>query len=127
MHAKLTLFMIAVMYSPYLSPGSRSNADKASFSGFPKTFINAGGAEALLDEIRYLGALMKQSIGEENVVIDVSPDAPHDVLVWEKWGPARDNSLQKIADWIGETFPVAAKAKQMTNGTGGRKGAKKDL
>lgn len=126
--ALLSTLRSAVMYSPYISPGARSNADRDSFKGFPKAFVNAGGAEALLDEIKYLAALMSQSIGDHNIVMDVSDDAPHDVLCWEKWGPAREKSLKRIAEWIGETFPAAEQARlaKISNGTANGE-AKKEL
>merc|ERR1712093_44634 len=113
------------LYNPYLSPGGRFNIDPKSFDGFPHTYIVAGGAEMLLDEIKFLHRRMAESLGEDKVVYDEVADAPHDVYVWPKWGPEREKSVKKVGEWLERLFPAAAKAKAQLQPSA--RGAKKDL
>ena len=53
------------------------------------------------------------------IVSTEQPDAPHDVLLFAKWGPTREASVEHIRDWLKKQFPQAAKAKaSMGNGSG---------
>lgn len=52
----------AAMYNPYISPASPDA--HARFKGFPKTFIHAGTAELLYDQITTLADYMQRDIGD---------------------------------------------------------------
>lgn len=58
-------------YSPYLSPGSRFNIDETSFARFPPTYMTAGDAEMLLDEIIFLHGRMREQSDSGEVVLDI--------------------------------------------------------
>lgn len=70
--------------SPYLSPCAlhlpRATSGRASFEGFPKTFVIAGEAERLRDEIRELVIRMRECEGvvcgyEETYGVSPSPSS----------------------------------------------------
>ncbi|KAI0296504.1 alpha/beta-hydrolase [Multifurca ochricompacta] len=74
---------------PYISPGSNDpRMPPVSFEGFPHTFIVAGGAELLIDEIGVLVERMKDSLGEK-VTYYEAPDAVHDYIVFRWAEPER--------------------------------------
>ena len=66
----------------YISPASLHPLAHASFIGFPRTFIQAGGAERLLDQIRTLRDKMVADIGEDNVTYYEGADAIHDYIAF---------------------------------------------
>lgn len=91
----------------YLSPVSRAEgAERVSFAGWPRTFINGGGAERLIDSIRALkermSADMGEGLGEEQVFYYEAEDGIHDYLGMEFHEPERSETLAKIADWVRE-------------------------
>ena len=88
----------------YISPASKSGGVNASFKEFPRTFINAGGAERLYDSIVTLKEKMVKDMGEGTgpgqVTYYLAPDAVHDytVLLW--YEPERTETLKAIANWV---------------------------
>lgn len=66
----------------------------------------------LLTEIQHTASLLSAGIGAENVVLNEVPDAPHDVLVWQRWGTEREKAIERLEGWLKERFPAAAKAKE---------------
>ncbi|KAI0293340.1 Alpha/Beta hydrolase protein [Multifurca ochricompacta] len=85
---------------PYISPGSTDpRMPPVSFEGFPPTFVNAGGAELLIDEILVLVERMKNDLGEK-VTYYEAPDAVHDYTQFLWAEPERTNTLQEIAKWV---------------------------
>lgn len=81
----------------YLSPVSTGCTD-ASFTGFPETYVVAGGAERLLDDSTALvDRLRKDGV---RVVQDIPPDAVHDFLVFTWHEPERTEVLKRVASWI---------------------------
>jgi acetyl esterase/lipase len=86
----------------YISPASRSLT--ASFKGFPKTFISAGGAERLYDCIvtlkNRMAADMGEGGGEGQVTYYEAPDAAHDCLALPWFDPERTEILQAIGKWL---------------------------
>lgn len=88
----------------YISPASKSGGVNASFKGFPRTFLNAGGAERLYDTIVTLKEKMVKDMGEGTgpgqVTYYFAPDAIHDYipLLWHE--PERTETLKAIADWV---------------------------
>ena len=103
--------MGAAELNRYLSPASLyPMTTSASFVGFPRTFISAGGAENLLAQIRVLKKRMVRDIGEdvEDGTSDESGrvryyeagDAPHDFLLFSWTEPERENTLSAITRWI---------------------------
>ncbi|KAF5316867.1 hypothetical protein D9611_003972 [Ephemerocybe angulata] len=94
--------------SPYVSPASLHPGFTISFKGFPRTFINGGGAEVLIDQIRTLRDRMVHDLGEGNGVQDgdgrvryhEAPDGVHDYLVFPWHEPERSDTLRAIADWV---------------------------
>ncbi|OCB90935.1 alpha/beta-hydrolase [Sanghuangporus baumii] len=65
--------------NPYISPASLY-LENVRFEGFPRTFINAGDVEVLLDQCRELYRRMKISMGEDKVIYYEGKDAWHDCV-----------------------------------------------
>ncbi|KAL5522376.1 hypothetical protein ACEPAG_8392 [Sanghuangporus baumii] len=65
--------------TPYISPASLY-LENVGFEGFPRTFINAGDVEVLLDQCRELYRRMKTSMGEDKVIYYEGKDAWHDYV-----------------------------------------------
>ena len=85
--------------NPYISPASLHPLTKASFTGFPRTFIQAGGAERLLDSIRTLRDKMVADMGEDEVTYYEAPDGVHDCLIFPS-DPVNPPILKAIQQWI---------------------------
>ena len=85
--------------NPYISPASMHPLANARFTGFPRTFIQAGGAERLLDSIRTLRDKMVADMGEDEVTYYEAPGGVHDYLVFS-WDPAGPPTLKAIQKWI---------------------------
>jgi acetyl esterase/lipase len=86
--------------NPYISPGSSDpRMPRVSFDGFPRTFVVAGGAEMLIDEIGVLVERMK-SMGEK-VTYYEAPDEVHDYFLFAWSEPERTATFQAIAKWLG--------------------------
>lgn len=86
----------------YISPASTSpDMGEVSFKGFPRSFIIAGGAEVLLDQIRTLKDKMVKDLGEGQVEYVEPPDAVHDFLTFRFHEPERTEALKRIASWLG--------------------------
>ncbi|KAG8936835.1 hypothetical protein FRC02_010697 [Tulasnella sp. 418] len=107
--------------NPYISPSSLHLSEErlnGLFKGFPRTYVLAGGAERILDEIRTLRDrlqkdLMPLSSGshakgevapyEEEipwVTYDEVDDALHDFLMFPWHQPEVDHTLQRINIWM---------------------------
>ncbi|KAI6034791.1 Alpha/Beta hydrolase protein [Pisolithus marmoratus] len=83
----------------YISPASLSPFVQARFEGFPRTFIIAGGAERLLDQIRTLRDKMTQDMGASQVGYYEGMDAIHDFVIFT-WHPGRFDALKAIQEWL---------------------------
>jgi acetyl esterase/lipase len=94
--------MGAASHNRYISPASLHPSMSISFEGFPKTFIVAGGAEVLMDQIRTFWMKMVKDMGNENVKYYEAQDAIHDYLLFSWHEPERTNTLVEIAEWIRE-------------------------
>jgi acetyl esterase/lipase len=92
--------------SRYISPAClRPCMEEVSFTGFPRTFISAGGCERMLDQIKTLWRMMALSMeGEGQIVYDESPDSVHDFITMPFHEPQRGDTLRKIATWL--EFPL---------------------
>lgn len=88
--------------NPYISPAS-TYIPASSFTGFPRTFISAGGAEVLRDSIRTLHQKMVKDMGAANVRYLEAEDGVHDFIVFDKGvhEPEREDTLTAIACWVG--------------------------
>ena len=92
----------------YISPACIYPSFKIDFIGFPRTFIIAGGAEVLLDQIKTLYQRMVKDLGSGNGVGEnggkvrylEAPDAIHDFIAFEWHEPERSSALKEIADWV---------------------------
>jgi len=90
----------------YISASCKSLA--VDFKGFPRTFIVAGGAELLLDEIRTLRSRMCRDLGEgEGLTAEdgkvkyvEEPDAVHVYVALSWHEPEKGRTMKEIADWI---------------------------
>jgi acetyl esterase/lipase len=82
---------------PWISPASLAITPAVSFEGFPRTFINAGGAEVLLDEIKTLNLRMKEN--GVDVTYYEAPDGFHDYIGWDWFEPERSDTLKRISKW----------------------------
>ncbi|KIO08633.1 hypothetical protein M404DRAFT_997561 [Pisolithus tinctorius Marx 270] len=83
----------------YISPASLHPSAQARFNGFPRTFITAGGAERLLDQIRTLRNKMVADMGADNVTYYEAGDVIHDWLAFP-WDPACPATLRAIQQWL---------------------------
>lgn len=83
----------------YISPASLHPLANARFTGFPRTFIQAGGAERFLDQIRTLKGKMVADMGEDQVTYYEATDAIHDYLAFP-WHPACPPTLKAIQQWL---------------------------
>ncbi|KAI5992829.1 hypothetical protein EDC04DRAFT_2985179 [Pisolithus marmoratus] len=83
----------------YISPASLSPFVQARFEGFPRTFIIAGGAERLLDQIRTLRDKMTQDMGASQMGYYEGMDAIHDFVIFT-WHPGRFDALKAIQEWL---------------------------
>ncbi|KAH8093900.1 alpha/beta-hydrolase [Cristinia sonorae] len=85
----------------YISPGSTAaTMEPLSFKGFPRTFITAGDAEVLLDQILVLRDRMVADLGDGQVEYYEAPGGIHDYLVFTWHEPTRLETLRRIADWL---------------------------
>lgn len=82
----------------YISPASIYPGASATFKGYPRTYIVAGGAEKLLDQIRTLRS--KMAADGVKVTYAEFPDAVHDHILFHWHEPERTNALKKISDWL---------------------------
>jgi acetyl esterase/lipase len=93
------LGMGAAVRNPYISPASLDPSMVIDFKGFPRTFIVAGGAEILYDQIVTLKDRMVKDL-EDKVTYHEAKDAVHDYLVFEWHEPERTDTLKAIAKWV---------------------------
>jgi acetyl esterase/lipase len=91
----------------YISPASVHPSMKVSFVGFPRTFILAGGAEILFDQIKTLRDKMVKDLGEDDgtagsgkVTYFEAKDGVHDYPMFWWHEPERGESLKAIGEWI---------------------------
>jgi acetyl esterase/lipase len=99
------LGLAAADTNPYISPASKTlSAENNNYSGWPRTFIVAGGAEMLAPSIRTLmermSADMGEGVSEGRVCYYEAPDGVHDYipLLWHE--PERTDTLKKIGEWV---------------------------
>lgn len=98
----------AAEINPYISPASLHPSLVVNFKDFPRTFIVAGGAEVLLDQIRTLRDRFFRDLGEGNGIREgegkvryyEAPDGIHDYLIFAWHDPERKDTLEAIAEWI---------------------------
>lgn len=83
--------------NPYVSPASLQL--DASFKGWPRAFVNGGGAEVLIDQIRLLTQRMRRDMGDDNVEYLEAPDAVHDYLSHELCEPERTQLIDAMGSW----------------------------
>lgn len=83
----------------YISPASLNPLVQARFTGFPRTFIIAGGMEVFLDQICSLRDKMVRDIGERQVTYYEAANAEHDYFVFS-WHPDRPATLKAIQEWL---------------------------
>ena len=99
-------------YNKYLSPISElvvsANADEDGklFSGFPRSYIMGGGAEAMFDDIVALAERMKDD--GVDVVTDFPPDAVHGYPMFSWHEPERTETFVKCAAWLDERREATA-------------------
>lgn len=94
--------------NPYISPASLHPSMEIDFKGFPRTFLVAGGAEVVLDQIRTLRDRLVKDLGEGNGILEGEgkvryyepPDAIHDFLVFPWHEPESRETFQVISEWI---------------------------
>ncbi|EIW75126.1 alpha beta-hydrolase [Coniophora puteana RWD-64-598 SS2] len=87
----------------WVSPASKHA--QTSFAGFPRTFINAGGVEIFVDQIRTLKDRMIADMGEGDGPGQVkyleAPEGIHTYLNFGWFEPERTDTYRKIAAWLG--------------------------
>ncbi|KAL5528055.1 hypothetical protein ACEPAF_7191 [Sanghuangporus sanghuang] len=90
-----------VFQTPYISPACKQLTD-VRFDGFPRTFIAAGDAEVLIDQIREFARRIKSSLGQDRVVYLEMKDAFHDFLCLKFTEPWKSDTLRAITRFIEE-------------------------
>lgn len=90
----------AATHNKYISPASLHPAMTVDFKGFPRTFIVAGGAEVLLDQIRTFRDRMAKDLDDEHLKYLEAEDGIHDYIVFEWHEPERTDTLRQIAKWV---------------------------
>jgi acetyl esterase/lipase len=91
----------------YISPACLApSMEPISFKGFPRTFIVAGGAEVLRDQIHALRDRMEAELGSLVKYVEF-PDAWHDFLGFPQHEPERSEALHLIGDWLQSGFKTA--------------------
>ncbi|KAH8828078.1 endoplasmic reticulum protein [Flagelloscypha sp. PMI_526] len=90
------------LFNRYVSPAGLHPKllSTLSFKGFPRTFVNVGGADILHDQGVRLKERLVKDIGIENVRFYRAPDAIHDytALPWHE--PERSDTYRAIAEWL---------------------------
>lgn len=94
--------------NPYISPASHEvlgltpefTTRSVSFKGMPRTWIEVGGFETLLDQVRRLRDAMVEDIGEDLRYHEVD-GAVHDHMAFD-WMPTRIESYAQISKWIAD-------------------------
>jgi len=102
--------------NPYISPASlalKPERLEGLFKGFPRTYIVAGGAERILDEIRTLRDRMFKDLNWERpaevedegekmdwVTYDEVDDAVHDFLMFPWLQPEVNDTFRRISQWV---------------------------
>jgi len=92
----------------YISPACLLPSFNVDFKHFPRTFINAGGAEILLDSIKVYRDRMVKELGEGDgvkegdgkVCYHEMPDGTHDYIALEWFEPERTTSFKEISRWV---------------------------
>ncbi|KAI0676023.1 alpha/beta-hydrolase [Trametes maxima] len=83
----------------YISPVSlHCQSSQGLFSGYPETYVVAGGAERILDD----STALTQKLESEGVkvVVDIPPDAVHDFVVFTWHEPERTEVIRRVSRWI---------------------------
>ncbi|KAF8070528.1 Alpha/Beta hydrolase protein [Lyophyllum atratum] len=93
------LGMGAAARNPYISPASLDPSMSIDFKGFPRTFIVAGGAEVLYDQIVTLKDRMVKDLADQVTYFEVK-DGVHDYLIFTWHEPERTETLKAIAKWV---------------------------
>ncbi|KIM51707.1 hypothetical protein SCLCIDRAFT_1224276 [Scleroderma citrinum Foug A] len=83
----------------YISPASLYRSLEASFTGFPRTIILAGGAERFLDQICTLRDRMMRDMGEGQVTYYEETDGIHSFIGYPSH-PGYRAALDAIRDWL---------------------------
>jgi len=94
--------------SHYISPACLFPTVKTNFKNFPRTFINAGGAEVLIETIRIYRDRMVEELGEGDGVREGDgkvryfemPDGVHDYVCFNWVEPERTLTFQEIKRWF---------------------------
>jgi acetyl esterase/lipase len=88
----------------YVSPGSKVLPARASFAGWPRTFMVCGSGEWLSPQIRtlrdHMAADMGEGMGEGQLYYYEEPDAIHDFTAFPWHEPERSRLLDKLAAWL---------------------------
>ncbi|KAF9465001.1 Alpha/Beta hydrolase protein [Collybia nuda] len=90
----------AASHNKYISPASLHPSMTVDFKGFPRTFIVAGGAEVLLDQIRTFRERMAKDLDDKHLKYVEAEDGIHDYLVFEWHEPERTDTLKQIGKWV---------------------------
>ncbi|KAG6832613.1 hypothetical protein H0H92_014449 [Tricholoma furcatifolium] len=89
----------AAARNPYISPASLDPGLSVDFKGFPRTFLVAGGAEVLYDQVVTLRDRMVKDLGDQVTYYEAA-DGIHDYLVFDWHEPERTDTLKAIAKWV---------------------------
>ncbi|KAH9849888.1 alpha/beta-hydrolase [Lenzites betulinus] len=84
--------------SLYVKPRPEAGEKEGLFSGYPETYVVAGGAERMVDDSEALVERMRQD--GVKVIRDIPVDAVHDFVVFTWHEPEHTDTLRRIAWWI---------------------------
>lgn len=80
-----------------LLPGSQRSI---SFKGFPRTWIDVGGFEGLMDQVERLRDAMVEDMGVDMVYYNEVDGGVHDYLSFSGHEPDRTRTFKQIAKWL---------------------------
>jgi len=86
--------------NPYVSPSSLGlDVGSVSYRGWPRTFVNGGGAEILVDQIRVLVERMRKDMGDDVEYLE-APEGVHDYLLHNWCDPESRQLGEAIGNWV---------------------------
>lgn len=101
-------FPDGVNTNPYLSPASvHPSMGKASFEGFPRTFVSWSEAEIFADQVSTLKQKMAEDMGEESVGHFTAKDAPHEFTTLSAWKEQNNLAYCAIEEWLNQVGETA--------------------
>lgn len=89
----------------WISPASRNlPVVEGLFKGLPRTLIQVGGAEMMLDQVRTLKDRMKKDMGEHMVEYVEVKDGTHILLALPWYEEEKTMVYKQVREWVADVF-----------------------